>query len=99
MTVDVETPEQTLERLNGVTEEPAHVLHIPDASGDTRIMWNPRDKAEVATAEAAFDAARAKGMLAYRIDDETGKPKTGEVIRTFDKKAGKIVMAKPTQGG
>jgi hypothetical protein len=73
-------------------------LVITDATGDTRIMWDPRNKDEVATAEAAFDAAKAKGMLSYSVDAETGE-RTGEVIQKFDKKLGKIIMVRQTRGG
>jgi len=74
-----------------------HVLSITDGTGDTRIMWDPKNKDEVATAKAAFDAAKAKGMLAYSVDDEGGR--TGEVIQEFNKKAGKIIMVRQPQGG
>jgi hypothetical protein len=73
-------------------------LHITDATGDTRIMWDPRNRDEVATAKAAFDAAKSKGMLAYSVDPDSGES-TGTVIREFDKKAGKIIMVRQTQGG
>jgi hypothetical protein len=73
-------------------------LHIMDHTGDTRIMWDPRNKDEVDTAKAAFDAAKKKGMIAYKVDATTGE-KTGEVIREFDKKAGKIIMAPQLVGG
>jgi len=78
------------------TEVQRNVLHIPDSSGDTRIMWDPRNKDEVAAAKAAFDAAKEKGMLAYSVEEGGDK---GEVIREFDKHAGKIIMARQTQGG
>ena len=75
-----------------------NMLSITDAGGDTRIMWDPRNKDEVATAKAAFDTAREKGMLAYSVDPDSGDS-TGEVIREFDKKAGKIIMVRQTVGG
>ena len=71
-------------------------LHIPDSTGDTRIMWDPRNKEEVKLAQDAFNSAKAKGMLAYMVSDDGS---AGEVIRDFDKKAGKIIMARQTQGG
>jgi hypothetical protein len=82
------------------TEEQTEVctLHIQDSTGDTRIMWNPKDKDEVAAAEAAFNAAKGRGMLAYAVDNN-GEANTGEVIRTFDKKRGKIIMVPQTVGG
>jgi hypothetical protein len=79
------------------TAEEKNMLSITDASGDTRIMWDPRNKDEVATAQAAFDAAKAKGMLAYSVNTETGDK--GEVIQKFDKKAGKIIMVRQLVGG
>ena len=74
-----------------------NMLSIADATGDTRIMWDPKNKDEVATAKAAFDAAKKKGMLAYSVDPESADK--GEVIREFDPKAGKIIMTKPLAGG
>lgn len=73
-------------------------LSIPDATGDTRIMWNPQDRDETKAAKAAFDAAKKSGMLAYTVDNTSGDS-SGEVIREFDKDLGKIIMVKPTQGG
>jgi hypothetical protein len=74
-----------------------NMLSIADPTGDTRIMWDPRSKDEVATAKAAFDAAKKKGMLAYAVDPESADK--GEVIREFDPQAGKIIMSRPLAGG
>ena len=74
-----------------------NLLSIADPSGDTRIMWDPNNKDEVETARAAFDAAKAKGMLAYSVDPESADK--GEVINKFDKKAGKIIMSRQLVGG
>jgi len=79
-------------------QDEKNVLHITDATGDTRIMWDPDVKDEVSTAKAAFDAAKKKGMLAYAVDPDTGG-RTGEVIREFDKTRGKIIMIRQTRGG
>ena len=75
-----------------------HWLSIPDSTGDTRIMWDPRNKDEVAAAEAAFNEAKGRGMIAYVVDAGTGEA-TNEVVRKFDKKMGKVIMARQTQGG
>jgi hypothetical protein len=75
-----------------------NVLHITDATGDTRIMWDPAVADEVATAKAAFKKAKDKGMLAYAVDANSGE-RTGEVIREFDATKGKIIMVRQTQGG
>jgi hypothetical protein len=74
------------------------MLSIPDATGDTRIMWDPSDSDEVDAARAAFNTAKAKGMLAYTVDPDD-PTKHGEVIRKFDATRGKIIMAKQTAGG
>jgi hypothetical protein len=74
-----------------------NMLSIADPTGDTRIMWDPKSKDEVATAKAAFDAAKKKGMLAYAVDPESADK--GEVIREFDPQAGKIIMSRPLAGG
>jgi hypothetical protein len=79
-------------------ERTQNVLHITDETGDTRIMWDPAVADEVATAKAAFNAAKKKGMLAYAVDAETGG-RTGEVIREFDETKGKIIMIRQTRGG
>lgn len=75
-----------------------HSLHITDASGDTRLMWDPRNRDDVAAAKAAFDAAKGRGMVAYAVDPMSGD-KTGEVIRAFDETQGKIIMVRQLQGG
>lgn len=74
-------------------------LAIIDRTGDTKLLWDPSRPDEVATAEAAFNTAKAKGMVAYRVDPETGAAKTGEVIRTFDAQAEKIIMRPAMVGG
>jgi len=79
-------------------ERTQNVLHITDETGDTRIMWDPAVADEVATAKAAFNAAKKKGMLAYAVDAETGG-RTGEGIREFDETKGKIIMIRQTRGG
>ena len=72
------------------------LLSIPSAEGDTRIMWDPRDKDEVKVAREAFGKAKAKGMLAYSVDEGGEK---GEVIREFDPTLSKIIMTKQLAGG
>ena len=73
-------------------------LHIMDSSGDTRIMWDPRNQDEIDIAKAAFKKAKDKGMVAYAVDDK-GEKREGEVIREFDATRGKIIMAPQLVGG
>jgi len=74
-----------------------HMLSIADPTGDTRLMWDPRDKDEVKVAKEAFEKAKSKGMLAYAVDEKGDK--TGEVIREFDPSRSKIIMTKQLVGG
>lgn len=74
------------------------VLCIMDTTGDTRIMWDPNNRDEIAAAEAAFNEAQKRGMVGYKVDPTSGE-KTAEVVKKFDKKAGKIIMAPALRGG
>lgn len=83
-----------IEEKTNVTK---NTLHIPDHTGDARIMWDPRDADEVKIAKAAFKRAQEKGMIAYAVDPQGES--TGEVIREFDPARGKIIMVKQLVGG
>lgn len=95
----------TSEKYEGLQtwEQPSDVpagyvaLSIPDPSGDVRIMWDPRNKDEVKTAEKAWADARGKGMVGHLVGAEDGEP--GEVTREFPKKAGKVIMVQQLAGG
>lgn len=71
-------------------------LHIMDHTGDNRILWSTDKPDSVSIAQAAFDAAKEKGYLAYTVDEKGEK---GEVIHTFDPQAGAIIMAPQLVGG
>jgi hypothetical protein len=64
--------------------------------GDNKIEWNPGNKDQVEIARAAFDAAKAKGYLAYTLDESGHR---GEVIRRFDPSAERIIMSPQPIGG
>ena len=72
------------------------VMHIMDSTGDTKVLWSADSPDEVANAKRTFDDLRRKGFLAYTVDEEGGR---GEVIREFDKTAGRIIMAPQLVGG
>lgn len=74
-----------------------HTLQVLDHTGDTRTIWNPENQDEVDAAKTQFDKlVKEKRYLAYTVKDDGSK---GEVIRTFDPTAGKIIMAPQIQGG
>ena len=63
-------------------------------------MWDPRNKDEVATAQAAFDAAKAKGMLTSPFTPSPVSP-PGTVIKEVPQEGnGKVlIMIRQTRGG
>jgi hypothetical protein len=64
--------------------------------GDSKIIWDPNNKDEVAAAKAQFDALTAKGFAAYTVDDK-GKKK--EKVHKFDKTHEKLILAPALRGG
>jgi hypothetical protein len=64
--------------------------------GDLKVVWDKANEAEVGSARSTFDELRAKGHLAYKVKRDGGK---GEMIRTFDPDAEKIILAPPMAGG
>jgi hypothetical protein len=73
-----------------------NVLNVMDRTGDSRIEWNPNVPAEVEMARAAFNAAKDKKYLTYRLDGDGNR---GEVLREFDPGAARIVASPQPQGG
>lgn len=71
-------------------------MAIMDHTGDTKLMWNPDNETEVKVAREMFDSLTKKQYIAYTVKKD-GEP--GEVIKTFDPKAGKIIMIPPVVGG
>ena len=71
-------------------------LVILDATGDTRIIWDPDKPDEVAHAKRTFNEFKGKGYLAYSVDRKGEK---GAVLREFDSNAEKMILAPATVGG
>jgi hypothetical protein len=71
-------------------------LHVMDRTGDTKMQWSPDNPDEVQVAKNTFDKLKKKGYLAYTVRNDGEK---GEVIREFDKTAGRIIMAPQLVGG
>lgn len=72
------------------------VLNILDRTGDTRIEWDPAVAEEVSMARKAFEEAQAKKYLTYKLNADGTQ---GELIRTFDPTAERIVASPQTVGG
>lgn len=77
-------------------EKPAHQMRIMGGRGDTRLIWDPKNKDEVKSAQRTFDELAGKGYRAYGVTEEGKK---GELIEKFDKNLTKIIMARPMAGG
>lgn len=72
-------------------------LSIMGRPGDTRIMWNPRDRDEVENARRAWDdLVRNKRFLGFRVKRDGEK---GEQVREFDPEASKLIIVPPMAGG
>ena len=72
------------------------VLCKLDATGDTKLIWNPNNTDEVESAKRTFNDLRKKGFLAYKVNADGSK---GEVLTEFDVNAEKIILAPPLRGG
>lgn len=72
------------------------VMNVLDRTGDTRIEWDPAVREEVSIAKKAFEAAKKKGYLTYKLDSHGNQ---GELIREFDPRAERIVATPQTVGG
>jgi len=88
--------EDLMSELKVVGGNKQMVMAILDSTGDTKVMWNPRDKDEVDAAKTTFEKLLAKGFRAFRVNAK-GEP--GERIDKFDKKAEKIIMVPQLAGG
>ncbi len=71
-------------------------LCVLDATGHTRLIWSPGNRAEVDAAKATFDSLRAKGYLAYRVKPDGTE---GEAMTAFDPAAEKMILSPPVVGG
>jgi ribosomal protein L19E len=66
-------------------------------SGDSKVIWDPKNDDEVEAAQAQFDVLIDKGFKAYKVDKKGDK--TGSPIKTFNPKVGKLIMVPAIQGG
>lgn len=66
-------------------------------SGDLKIIWDPDKQEEVDAAKKQFEDMKKKGYVAFSVVGAKGEK--GEVVRTFDPKAERIILAPPMVGG
>ena len=72
-------------------------MRVMGGKGDTKIIWDRDNPEEVENARRTFDDLKEKGYLAYKVDDDDASK--GEVIRRFNAKAEKMILAPPMAGG
>lgn len=71
-------------------------MRVIDSSGDTKIIWDPAEEAEVTQARQTFAGLKEQGYIAYQVDV---KGRKGDVVDTFDPDAEKLILAPPISGG
>jgi len=71
-------------------------MALLDGTGDTKVIWDPKNADEVDAAKTQFNALRKKGFIAYTVNKKGDK---GEIIREFDPDAEKIILSPPLAGG
>ena len=71
-------------------------MRVIDQTGDTKIIWDADQKAEVEAARDTFNKLRKKNYNAYAVKKDGEK---GSIITEFDPAAEKIIMAPPMAGG
>lgn len=71
-------------------------LIILDSTGDSKIIWNPKNETEVDGAEMQFNHLIDEGYTAYSVKKDGKKNKK---ITEFDPDAGKLILVPPVAGG
>lgn len=66
------------------------------ADGDLKVIWDSDKPAEVAHARKTFDEFKRQGYLAYRVAKGGDK---GEVMRSFEADAERVILAPQMVGG
>lgn len=64
--------------------------------GDLKIVWDSDRPTEVEGAKKTFDEFKQKGYLAYKVNKSGDK---GEVMKSFEPEAEKIILAPRMMGG
>ena len=71
---------------------PKHLL----TPGDTKVIFDSKNKDEVAAAKDQFKSLIKKGFTAYTVGKDHKK---NEKVTKFDKSEGKYIMVPPVAGG
>ena len=71
-------------------------LAIIDVTGDTKFEWDINNDIEVEEAKKTFKRLKKKGYIAYTLK---GFNRKGDILHSFDPKAGRIIMVPGVEGG
>lgn len=73
-----------------------HAMEVMDPTGHTSVRWDPDNDDEVKAAEATFDAMKAKGYSAFRVEMAERR---GARLDRFDPTAAKMILVPQLVGG
>lgn len=73
-----------------------HEMSVMDETGDSKLVWDEDNEAEVAAAETMFKSLKKKGYAGYKVDKKGEK---GTIMDEFDPSAEKVIMAPQMKGG
>lgn len=71
-------------------------MAVMGVTGDTKLIWDAENEAEVDAARELFKNLKKKNYLAYSVGK---KGKTDELINKFDPDLERIIMVPPVVGG
>lgn len=71
-------------------------MSVMDSSGDTKTIWDPKNKDEVSAAKAMFERLIEKGFSAFSVDKDGGKAKR---VKDWDPDIGALIMVPRIAGG
>ncbi len=71
-----------------------HIVRILDQHGDTRLSFDPADRAAVDDIERRFDDLMARNFVAFDVSNHPGR-----IITAFDPDAREIIISPRFAGG
>jgi hypothetical protein len=101
--IEVHTSKMKVRTMN-MQVKPSHYMSIMDHTGDRTMTWDPADPSSVRDARNEFDRLLRDGYTAFRMNVvmDNGvvvEEKGGDLIRTFDPAAGKLMLVPRRVGG
>ena len=72
-------------------------MAVMDGSGDTKIIWDSSNEAEVEAARDTFKKLTKKGYKAYSVKGK--ECNKGAIMDEFDAEAERIILVPPMVGG